>query len=320
MTEEKSLSFALACASHTPVMFDDELASAGTSPAVRRSFDQMKEFVSDFDPELIIEFGPDHFNGFSYSLMPSFCIGAAARSAGDWNLPRIDMPVPEQAALDLLDHLRCEDFDVALSYAMVLDHGFVQIWDCMFGAINQYPIIPLFINCAAPPLPRYKRARMLGQAVGAFAQGLGKRVLFAASGGLSHDPPIGNIRTAQGAERQRLLGAVNETADEQAVREARVRQFGREVHEGRGRIKPLNPDWDGLILDNLEQGRWDFFDGLDPTQVSDEAGSAANEILCWVAATAAMATCAPYQVVQKDYTPAPGWIAGVGHLAAREAG
>lgn len=312
------MSFALACASHTPVMFDEELASSDTCASVRHSFEKIGKFVSDFDPELIIEFGPDHFNGFGYSVMPSFCLGAAARSAGDWGLPRIDMPVPEETALELLDHVRRKNFDVALSYAMVLDHGFIQMWDCMFGQIDRYPLIPVFINCAAPPLPNYQRVRKLGQTVGEFARGLNKRVLFAASGGLSHDPPIGNIRTAKGSLKQRMLGPVAESPDERAAREARVKEFGREVHEGRGRIMPLNPEWDALVLDMLEQGRWDFFDDLEPGQVSKKSGSAANEILCWVAATAAMDACTPYRVVQKDYMPAPGWIAGVGHLAAEE--
>lgn len=320
MSGKYKVSFALACASHTPVMFDGELASAETCASARSSFERMARFVSEFEPDLIIEFGPDHFNGFSYSLMPSFCLGAAARSAGDWNLPRINMPVPEQTALDLLDHVRRDDFDVALSYSMVLDHGFVQMWDCMFGEIDRYPVVPIFINCAAPPLPSYRRVRMLGKAVGEFARKLDKRVLFAASGGLSHDPPIGDIRTAKGGARQRMLGLVTETAEDQAVREARVREFGREVHEGRGRIMPLNPDWDAMILDMLAQGRWDFFDCLDPVAVSAKSGSAANEILCWIAAAAAMNACSPYRVVQQDYAPAPGWIAGVGHLAAIEAG
>lgn len=312
------MSFALACASHTPVMFDRELANSETCESVRRSFEKIGNFVSEFNPELIIEFGPDHFNGFSYSVMPSFCLGAAARSAGDWNLPQTDLPVPEETALELLDHVRDNDLDVALSYSMVLDHGFVQMWDCMFGQIDRYPLVPIFINCAAPPLPNYRRVRMLGQAVGEFAKSLGKRVLFAASGGLSHDPPVGSIRTAKGSARERMLGAISETPEQQAAREARVREFGREVYAGRGRIMDLNPDWDRKILDMLEQARWDFFDDLVPAEVSAESGSAANEILCWVAATAAMQACAPYRVVQKDYAPAPGWIAGVGHLAASE--
>ena len=37
-----------------------------------------REFVSAFDPELVVIFSPDHYNGFFYRLMPPFCIGTAA--------------------------------------------------------------------------------------------------------------------------------------------------------------------------------------------------------------------------------------------------
>lgn len=73
---------------------------------------------------------------------------------------------------------------------MRLYHGFVQIWESLFGTATGLPIIPIFINCAAPPPPSFRRARQLGEAVGRFALQSGKRVLLAASGGLSHDPPI----------------------------------------------------------------------------------------------------------------------------------
>jgi len=310
------MTFALACASHTPVMYDRTLADGGTCDAVRVSFEKMRDFVEDFDPEVIIQFGPDHFNGFNYSLMPSFCLASGAESVGDWSLPRMKLPVPEEFSLELLDHLRSAEFDIAQSYSMMLDHGFVQMWSCMFEDVDRYPLLPIFINSAAPPLPKYKRVRLLGQAVGEFAKASGKRVLFAASGGLSHDPPIARIGSATGDTRKRLLGTLVETAEDQVVREARVAEFGREVYEGRGKIKPLNPEWDHKILDLLEARDWDAFDALKADEVVEISGAAANEILCWVAAASAMDVCAPYRVVQKDYQPAPGWIAGVGHLAA----
>ena len=41
-------------------------------------------FVKAFAPDYIIQFAPDHFNGFFYDLMPSFTVGAGAVSLGDW--------------------------------------------------------------------------------------------------------------------------------------------------------------------------------------------------------------------------------------------
>ena len=34
-----------------------------------------RQFVDDYDPELVVVFSPDHYNGFFYKMMPPFCIG-----------------------------------------------------------------------------------------------------------------------------------------------------------------------------------------------------------------------------------------------------
>jgi 2,3-dihydroxyphenylpropionate 1,2-dioxygenase len=41
---------------------------------------------------------------------------------------------------------------------MVVDHGFVQMWELMFGRADRYPAVPIFVNCAVPPLPTNRRA------------------------------------------------------------------------------------------------------------------------------------------------------------------
>ncbi|OUS79932.1 3-(2,3-dihydroxyphenyl)propionate dioxygenase, partial [Rhodococcus sp. NCIMB 12038] len=38
----------------------------------------VREFVRDFDPQFLVIFGPDHYNGFFYDLMPPLRVGAAA--------------------------------------------------------------------------------------------------------------------------------------------------------------------------------------------------------------------------------------------------
>ena len=43
-----------------------------------------RDFVTDFDPELVVTFAPDHYNGFFYRAMPPFCIGTAATGVGDY--------------------------------------------------------------------------------------------------------------------------------------------------------------------------------------------------------------------------------------------
>jgi 2,3-dihydroxyphenylpropionate 1,2-dioxygenase len=296
-----------------------ELSDPETCEAVAASFAQMREFIEEFAPDVIVQFSPDHFNGFNYALMPSFSIGLAARSCGDWSTRETSLPVDERFASDILGAVRAAEIDAAMSYDMVVDHGFVQMWEIMFGRADKYPIVPIFVNCAAPPLPTYPRARALGKAVGEFAARSGQRVLFAASGGLSHDPLVPKISDPYPETRARLLGTALPTAERKAQREARLLELGAAAQRGEGPLRPLNPDWDLLVLDAFARNDWQYFGHLDADKVERIAGSGANELLAWVAAASAMAAAGPYRVVQKQYRPAPGWIAGVAHLTATSA-
>lgn len=308
--------FAAICASHTPLMYRGAAAD-GTNDRVKAAFAGLAAFVREFQPDVVIQFSPDHFNGFFYDLMPPFCVGAGAVSIGDWGGGTGPLDVPEDTALALVDHLRADDFDIAVSYRMPVDHGFVQIWEAMFGSFRMAPIVPVFVNSIAPPLPTYRRVRRLGESVGRFAATLGKRVLFAASGGLSHDPPVPQIRNADPDLRARLIDNRNPSPEARAAREAGVHKAGALSAEGKGGILPLNPEWDRDFLAMLRDGKLDRADAIGTAHAIEVAGRAANESLCWVGAFAALAAAGDYRVEQEYYEAIPGWIAGFATIAAR---
>jgi 2,3-dihydroxyphenylpropionate 1,2-dioxygenase len=312
-----SFDFALVAASHTPLMMDEALAGPGVTQAVQASFAQAAAFVRDFGPERIVQFSPDHFHGFHYGLMPSFCVATAAHSYGDYGTATGSLAVDEAFALGLLNAVREADIDAAVSFDMTVDHGFVQMWEVMFGRFDDLPITPVFLNAIAYPIPRYRRARLLGQAVGRFAAASGQRVMFAASGGLSHDPVVPRISGSTSQQRDRLIGRAPMTADQQAAREKAVYAAGLAARDGGGPSRPLNPRFDRDFLDMLANRDWTAIDSLTPEGVEAVAGSAANEILAWVAASAALeAAAGPYKIVQRDYRPIPGWIAGLAVMTA----
>jgi 2,3-dihydroxyphenylpropionate 1,2-dioxygenase len=310
--------FALACASHTPLLMREELAEPGICETVKTSFESLAAFIREFSPEQIIQFSPDHFHGFHYDLMPSFCVAAAATSYGDWGTSTGPLKVDEEYSLALLEAVRDADIDAAVSFDMTVDHGFVQMWEMMFGSFYDLPIIPIFVNAVGHPLPRYRRARLLGQAVGRFAAQSGRRVLFAASGGLSHDPLVPKIRGATSELRDRLTGRSHFDSAQQAAREHAVHSAGVAARKGQGPVRPLNPSWDQGFLAMLGHRDWEALDALTPEQVDLDAGSGANEVLSWVAAAAATeAAGGAFDVVQSDYTAIPGWIAGLAIFAAK---
>ena len=66
-----------------------------------RELDQCAAALHKFNPDLVVVFGPDHFNGFFYELMPMFCIGTAAQGTKDWHLEAGPLRVPRELALAL---------------------------------------------------------------------------------------------------------------------------------------------------------------------------------------------------------------------------
>lgn len=269
-----------------------------------------RAFVADFDPELVVIFSPDHYNGFFYRLMPPFCIGSAASGVGDYGTYAGPLTVPADLANEMAAAVWNADVDVSLSAAMDVDHGTVQPLEVLFGDASSRPVIPVFINSVATPLGPLKRARALGAAIGEYLVTLGKRVLVVGSGGLSHDPPVPTLATAPPAALERIVGGAPMTPEGRAARQEAVIAAAHEFAHGNSPLQPLNPDWDHALLDLIDTNRLAEVDGWTNEEIAREAGNSAHEIRTWVAAFAAMAAQGDYQTQQRYYRAAPELIAG----------
>ncbi|VEG56986.1 3-(2,3-dihydroxyphenyl)propionate dioxygenase [Mycolicibacterium aurum] len=269
-----------------------------------------REFVTDFDPELVVTFSPDHYNGFFYRAMPPFCIGTAAEGVGDYGTHQGPLDVPAELATDCVRAVLDADVDVAISAAMDVDHGTVQPLQLLFGDATAKPVIPVFINSVATPLGPMRRVRALGSAVGAHLATLGKRVLIVGSGGLSHDPPVPTLATAPPAALDRIVRGAPMTTEQRQARQTAVIEAAREFAAGQGRLAPLNPDWDHAFLDLLDTHRLAEVDGWDNAWIAEHAGNSAHEVRTWVAAFAALAAQGSYDTANRFYRAAPELIAG----------
>ena len=69
----------LICASHSPLLYCYKKEPKRWQE-LQRVFDDQAEAIGNFDPELVIAFGSDHFNGFFLKMMPSFCVGFKAEA------------------------------------------------------------------------------------------------------------------------------------------------------------------------------------------------------------------------------------------------
>ena len=300
---------ALCTTSHSPLigLHDPE-------PQVRAEVDaalgRAREFVEDFGPDLVVVFAPDHYNGFLYDLMPSFCIGTAATSVGDYGLPAGPLDVDRDAAHAIARTVLAAGVDVAVSEDMRVDHGMVQPLTFLFPDLTAVPVVPVFINCVADPLGPAVRARLLGAAVGDALCGLGRRALVVGSGGLSHDPPVPRLSEAPPEVVERLTHGRNPSREQRARRESGTVTAARDFAGGNGPYRPLNPEWDALVLRSLAAGDFAAVDERPNEWFVEEGGHSAHEVRTWIAAYAALAAHGPYQVLSTFYRPIPEWFSG----------
>ncbi|MCV7431301.1 3-carboxyethylcatechol 2,3-dioxygenase [Mycolicibacterium bacteremicum] len=299
---------ALCCMSHSPLL-NLPGPSADLLQDITAQLQTATAFVRDFDPELVVVFSPDHYNGFFYRLMPPFCIGTAATGVGDYGTRSGPLDVAADTATAMATAAWDAGVDVSLSAAMDVDHGTVQPLDTLFGDRTP-PIVPVFINSVATPLGPLKRVRALGTAIGDYLAGVDKRVLLLGSGGLSHDPPVPTLATAPPAALDRIVGGAPMSADARAARQDAVIAAAHAFAHGDSPLQPLNPDWDHAFLDLLDNDRLAEVDGWRNEWIAAEAGNSAHEVRTWVAAFAALSALGAYKTEQRYYRAAPELIAG----------
>jgi 2,3-dihydroxyphenylpropionate 1,2-dioxygenase len=261
--------------------------------------------VDGLAPEAAVVIGPDHFHANFYDAMPPFVLGVeAAEAFGDFGSRSGPLPVASALAWAIRDALDHDGFDVALSYALTVDHGIVQSYDLLRGGAD-IPVVPLVINTAAPPLPSLPRCVALGRSLGtAILNASAGRVLVIASGGLSHWLPSNDPRDASvpADRRAAMIHGRQDVRAFSATREPRVRALAGNP------AAPVNATWDTWFLKQLVAGDLDPVTGLGDEALEQLAGRGSHEIRTWLTGFAA----AGRPLVWTSYEAVPEWITGMG--------
>ncbi|RYD27878.1 MAG: hypothetical protein EOP89_03795 [Lysobacteraceae bacterium] len=248
-----------------------------------------------FDPELVFVIGSDHYDGLHLKLMPTVLIGIAGEAMDDTGGYPGKLNIAADTALQCAEYLVEHDFDIATSYAMTVDHGFSNAIHNFLGGIDAGPpIVPIHINALCHPRPTMRRCRQLGEAIGRFAAGLGKRVAFIGSGGLSHE-------TA-------MIFPQFDTAPNEAVRDFIVHggvkgdismeRWLADVHSGMLEItgpvaagtfktEKVNPEWDQSFMRAVCAEDLTLLDDWTDAGIIEAAGHGAGEVRQWLVAVAA---------------------------------
>jgi protocatechuate 4,5-dioxygenase beta chain len=174
---------------HTP-SFPALVAKQGPHCATARLYAEIAGHLHDARPDALIIYTDDHFNTFFLDNFPIFAIGIAEETSG----PNDQIPMmPDyrvKVEWSLASHLRAgaiaEGFDVSLAQDFDLDHSIMVPLHFLTPGM-EIPIVPIFVNGLAPPLPSSKRCFALGRTLAAAIERWphDKRVAVMGSGSFS---------------------------------------------------------------------------------------------------------------------------------------
>lgn len=311
------------CASHSPLLYC-YAKEPDDWDDMQNAFAAREQAAQEFDADLVIAFGADHFNGFFLKLMPAFCVGLKANAVGDIGGFAGELDVPADIATDLVHHLRNSDIDPAVSTDMTIDHAFSQTINNMLGSLNAKPTIPIFINAIAEPFVPFRRTRLLGEAIGKFAASSGKRVLFLASGGMSHNPRRYYPELGDGTPEVTAWQLSGGDYPESLSPEQWIEMLEHMHHEGAEMIvrgertakdMKLNQEADERFLEIFCDNRLEEFDHWDQQELVREAGIGSMELHTWIAAAAAHKAAGGSAPVNDFYSVAMelGIACGIAH-------
>jgi len=234
---------------HTP-NFPALVAKQGSDCKTARLYAEVARHLREASPDVLLIYTDDHFNTFFFDNFPIFAVGIADQICGPND--QTAMPsyrVAGEAAL--ASHVRARaiagGFDLSLVQEFEVDHS-IMVPLHFLTPDMQIPIVPLFINGLAPPLPSAQRCLALGRAVGdAIADWpANKRVAVVGSGSFSLE--IGGPKIPLGE-----------------------------------RAGTPDPQWARHVQDHLEHGRVDdLVEESTPARLA-RAGNIGGELLNWIA-------------------------------------
>jgi protocatechuate 4,5-dioxygenase beta chain len=154
---------------HFPAIAKDQ----GDKSRITVLFDKARRELEAAKPDIILAFTSDHFVGFFYDNMPTFCVGTFEKGFGPQELSRT-MPVYHidghaRFASALLEYGINEGFDLSSSADLKIDHGLMVPLHFMTPDMK-IPVVPVLIKGHVPPLPRADRCLALGKMVRRFIE------------------------------------------------------------------------------------------------------------------------------------------------------
>ena len=123
------------------------------------------------EPDILVMVGSDHFHQFFYDNYPTFLIGKQAKydatfynEEREFGIPKYVLDGDEDLSSFMLQGLLDRGFDFSVSHELKIDHSII----CPIITTRpqaDLPVVPIYTNIFAPPLPSPKRFWDLGRAI-----------------------------------------------------------------------------------------------------------------------------------------------------------
>ena len=143
------------------------VARDGPQCETARFYAEMAKTIEAVAPDVLIIFTDDHFNTFFLDNFPTFAVGIAEATSGPNDqtpMPRYKVAVSGALAAHIRTTAIAHGFDIALVQDFEVDHAVMVPLHFITPRMN-IPMVPIFVNCLAPPLPKARRCFQLGEAV-----------------------------------------------------------------------------------------------------------------------------------------------------------
>ncbi|GGM01092.1 gallate dioxygenase [Pseudomonas asuensis] len=183
--------------SHTPTIgfaVDHNKQEEAAWAPIFKSFEPMKEWLKDKQPDVLFYIFNDHITSFFFDHYSAFALGVddhygvADEGGGVRGLPAIG----GHAALarHIGASLMADEFDMSFFRDKPIDHGLFSPMSALLPFEPKWPVdvVPLQVGVLQFPIPSAKRCYNLGQAlrraIESYPEDL--KVVIAATGGVSH--------------------------------------------------------------------------------------------------------------------------------------
>jgi protocatechuate 4,5-dioxygenase, beta chain len=137
----------------------------------KRKVELYRETLTAAKPELLVMVGADHFHQFFLDNYPTFLIGRAPaydatfyNEEREFSIPKYTLAGHEHLSGFMTKGLIDRGFDMSVSRELKLDHSII----CPIITTRpqaDLPVVPIYTNIFAPPLPSPRRFWDLGRAI-----------------------------------------------------------------------------------------------------------------------------------------------------------